>query len=79
MGLCLSSQAFAHQAYVQSINEDKTDWKLYAELDAPNLIRITDNIHAGAAVGHDFNQTNIQEGNYAIGKITVSQCVLNCK
>jgi len=51
---------------------------LGAKADAPNLIRLTDNLHLGAEVSKDLHRTDADQGWAAFAKVTYTGCWFNC-
>lgn len=68
---------FAHNEDVSSKPYD--DLVLGAKFDAPNIIRITDNLTVGIEGSKDLIYTNAKEGWTAFGKLTYTGCLLFCK
>jgi len=54
------------------------DLVLGAKFDAPNIIKITDNLTIGIEGSKDLLYTNAKEGWTAYGKLTYTGCLLFC-
>jgi len=59
--------------------KDAADWAIGAKADAPNLIRLTDNLHIGGEVTKDLHHTSADEGWGVYAKVTYTGCFINCK
>ena len=70
---------FAHSSSVSTKDNVKNldDYVVGAKFDAPNIIRLTENLTVGAEVLKDLRYTNSEEGWAAYGKVVWSGSLIN--